>query len=106
MKKALLICSVPCPEVEKSLMNVGYEFVKISDRPNALERVEIMTFDAAVLVSTGSDMDPLETMLNIKDLAKSHADFHHSAERRTRRRTGKTVHVRRVVLCFRAPVSP
>lgn len=30
-----------------------------------------MTFDAVVLVSTGSDMDPLETMLNIKDLAKS-----------------------------------
>ena len=57
--------------MEKRLTDVGYGFVAVSDGLTAVERIEMETFDAAILVSTGSDMDPLETMFNIKDLAGS-----------------------------------
>lgn len=71
MKKALLVCSVHCPEVEKRLTYIGYRFVEVSDGLTAVERVEVETFDAAIVVSTGPEMDPLETVFNIKDLTDS-----------------------------------
>jgi PleD family two-component response regulator len=70
-KKALLVCSDPCPEVERRLTHSGYIFVAVGNGETALERVETESFDAAVIVSTGPEMDPLETAFNIKDITGS-----------------------------------
>ena len=71
MKRALIVCSEPCPAVEQQLGIAGYEYVEEPSGESAVERVQVEMFDAAIVVSTGRNMDPLETVFNLRDLARS-----------------------------------
>ena len=71
MKKVLLVSSEDCEEIEHRLQSLRYQFVQVSDGQSAVERVETEMFDAAVVVSTGAEMDPLETAFNLNDIAAS-----------------------------------
>lgn len=71
MKKALLVSAERCEEIEHRLQSLQYQFVQVADGQSAVQRVETEMFDAAVVVSTGAEMDPLETAFNLKDVAGS-----------------------------------
>ena len=71
MKKVLLVSSEHCEEIEHRLKSLRYQFVQVTDGQSAVQQVEAGSFDAAVVVSTGAEMDPLETAFNLKDVAGS-----------------------------------
>jgi hypothetical protein len=67
-KKALLVCPTDCTRVQKQLLHAGYRVTKVDEGTTAIERAKHELLDAAVLISTGTEMDLAETVLNLKDI--------------------------------------
>ncbi len=67
----MLVGSRGRTEVEKWLFDAGCNVVKVPDGKTAVSRAEREMFDAAVLLSTGEEMDLAETVFNLSDIMSS-----------------------------------
>ena len=67
-KKILLVCSPDCNRVEKHLVHAGYGVTKVGEGTAAIERAKHELLNAAVLISTGKEMDLAETIFNLRDV--------------------------------------
>jgi DNA-binding NarL/FixJ family response regulator len=85
-RKVLLVCSPQCGQVEDQLLRAGYYVTKVDEGTAAIERAKHQPLNAAVLISTGKEMDLAETVLNLRDVNPDVeiiivAGAHHSEER-------------------------
>lgn len=67
-KKVLLVCSPGRTRVEEHLLHAGYCVTKVAEGAAAIERAKHELLNAAVLISTGKEMDLAETVLNLRDI--------------------------------------
>jgi hypothetical protein len=65
-RRILLVCSNTCDEVEKALANAGCAVAIAREGGTAISQAKAELFDAAVLVSTGREMDLAATALNLR----------------------------------------
>jgi hypothetical protein len=71
LKKIMLVCSDPANEVEEYLLAAGCWVTKTKSGRAAVLRVKREDFDAALLISTGKDMDLAETAFTLRDVSPS-----------------------------------
>ena len=67
-KKILLVCSPDCNRVQEQLLHAGYCVTKVGEGVEAIKRAKHELITAAVLISTGKEMDLAETILNLRDV--------------------------------------
>jgi hypothetical protein len=68
-KRILFVCSGRSDEIETRLQAAGCVVTKAGDGRSAVASSRRYPFDAAVLLSTGSEMDITETALNLRDVS-------------------------------------
>lgn len=69
--KTLLVCSRRCAELESQLAGFGCRLKKVRDGNKALGTIRHEAFDTAIILSTGTQMDLVETILNLRDIRPS-----------------------------------
>jgi hypothetical protein len=69
--KALLVCAGSCPEVEGWISRAAATVIRVRTGGSAVDKARTEFFDAAVLVSTGKEMDLAETVFNLRDIKDS-----------------------------------
>ncbi|HTN70211.1 MAG TPA: hypothetical protein VMO00_03895, partial [Methylomirabilota bacterium] len=70
-QKVLLVGSRACARVEELLVRSGWRVVKVNGGARAVGRAKHEALRAAVLISTGPEMDLTETALNLRDIQPS-----------------------------------
>jgi DNA-binding response OmpR family regulator len=70
-KNVLLVCSDRAHAAEGRLRATGCKITKVADGRSAVSLTKRYGFDAAVLISTGTEMDVTETALNLRDVNPS-----------------------------------
>lgn len=71
VKRVLLVCAEDCAELEHNLGCSGCVIVKAENSSAAMLCARHEQLDAAILVSTGREMDLTETALNLGDINRS-----------------------------------
>jgi hypothetical protein len=71
VKRVLLVCAEECAELEKKIGCSGCVVLKADDSFEAMSCARHQQLDAAILVSTGREMDVTETALNLGDINRS-----------------------------------
>jgi DNA-binding response OmpR family regulator len=69
LRNILLVCAGRSSAVENRLTSLNCRITKAADGASALSLTRRHSFDAAVLISTGSEMDITETALNLRDVS-------------------------------------
>ena len=69
--KTLFVCSRRYVDLEDQLANSGCRLTRVRDGSKALGKIRNEPFDAAILLSTGQQMDLVETILNLRDIRPS-----------------------------------
>ena len=67
-KNILLVCSDRSDATEGRLRATGCRVTRVADGRSAVSLTKRYGFDAAVLISTGTEMDVTETVLNLRDV--------------------------------------
>ena len=92
-KSIMLVCSGPSYAVESRLRAVGCAVTKVADGRSAVSSTRRYAFDAAVLISTGTEMDVTETALNLRDVSPLMPIFIIADKTVSRRKRLSTPHV-------------
>jgi DNA-binding response OmpR family regulator len=71
VKRVLLVCAADCSELEARLVRGGCFVTRVDNGAEAISRAKHEDLDAAVLVSTGEEMDLAEVALNLSDIKPS-----------------------------------
>jgi hypothetical protein len=69
LRSILLVCAGRSSAVENRLTTLGCQVTRATDGASALSLTRRQSFDAAVLISTGTEMDITETALNLRDIS-------------------------------------
>ena len=70
-EKIMVVGSELPQPLEEMLFATSAKVIFVPNGNKAIERAEREMFDAAVLVSTGEEMDLAETVLNLRDISDS-----------------------------------